>query len=363
MGLFSFSNYNINIDYLRDNIKTTKNMLGDGVKFCAVIKANAYGVGAKTVAKEIEDLVDCFAVANLEEGLELRNNGIAKNIIILGAINFDYINLYSQKFLTPTINSVSEMSKLSSEVKSPLQVEFALNSGMNRFGFDQKSKIKDAIALKNKNNLISIFGVFSHLSTKENDVNFMRQQKNVFDDLLSVFDSEIVVRHLSNTNASLNHKDFNYDMVRVGFGMYGMSEELKLKPVVSITSKIVHLNNVHTGEFIGYDKTFVAPKDMIVAVVPLGYFDGVCRGLSNKGRVIINGEYCPIVGRICMDCFMVDVTYVGCVNVGDQVIIIGEQNAKKITVKEHADLVGTSEYEIFSRFNNSRMNINVYKNL
>lgn len=357
MGLFSFSNYIINKENLISNVKFIKKQLNKNTKFCAVVKANAYGVGQNIVSKIISEYVDCFAVANLEEGVLLRESGETKNIISLGAINFDYLSVYSNKIIAPPVSTNQEMIKLSSEAKSPILVEFGLNTGMNRIGFSSLNEIDEAIAIKNKNSNICLWGAFSHLATKENDVGFMYSQKRKFDSLTKVF-SKNVVLHLSNTSASIYRKDFNYDMVRVGFGLYGANSfSGKLKSVVSIESKVVLIQDVDAGLSVGYDRTFFTNKKSKVAIIPLGYFDGINRRLSNTGFVLINGKYCPIVGRICMDAMMVDVTNLNQVQVGDKVTIIGTDGNKEITISDYAKWAGTSEYEIFSRLNTARMNV------
>ena len=354
MDCFSFTDYIINEKNLLGNIAVIKSKISSGVKLCAVLKANAYGVGSRVVAKLINGQVDCFAVATLGEGIELRSAGFNKAILVLGAVNLNQISMYEKYFLTPTVSTVYEMSKLSSDVKNPLRVEFGLNTGMCRIGFCEKSKIKQALGLKNQNKKISLWGVFSHLATKECDVNFMYEQKHKFDELLTIFKDEKVVRHVSNTNAALNHKDFNYDMVRTGFGLYGMGEnDCGLNPVVSIYSRVVKINKISKGDSVGYDRTFIAGKDMRVAVVPIGYYDGISRMLSNVGCVVINGRRAKILGRICMDMFMVDITDIDCVNLGTKVEILGDN----IMLSDYAKWSGTSEYEALTRFNNSRMNI------
>lgn len=358
MGLFSFSQYIINSKNLINNLNIIRDKLNKGVKLCAVLKADAYGVGVGNVINTLNQYSDCYAVANLEEGIELRNLGVDKEILVLSALNFDYLNLYQSYNLTPPVSSVCEMSKLSSGAKAPIKVEFALNTGMNRIGFVSNNDILKAVALKNQNGFISVFGVFSHLATKENDINFMLKQKHCFDDYLLNFKDQKITRHIANTNATLNHCDFQYDMVRVGFGLYGMDiNSHGLKPVVSVVSKIVLINCIKAGESVGYDRMYIAKNDMRVAVVPLGYYDGINRRLSGNGKVIVNGEYANIIGRICMDNFMIDITHIHSAEVGSEVVIIGCHNGKAITLKEHAQIVDTSEYDILSNLNQKRMQV------
>lgn len=356
MGFFSFSDFIVDVGVLKNNIRRIKDGLTPKTKFCAVIKADAYGIGAKQIAGAINDSIDMFAVANLEEGIELRNSGVNKGIITLGSVNLEYINLYSEKFLTPPVSTVLEMSKLSSEIKQPISVNFALNTGMNRIGFSSKSEIFSALSLKNKNNKINIWGAFSHLATKENDIKFMYRQKRNFDDMITCFAGKKIVRHLSNTNASLYHQDFNYDMVRVGFGLWGMTDDMKLSPVLSIISRVVHINYIGQNQSVGYDRTFISARPTKIAVVPLGYFDGINRRLSGLGRVIINGKSAKIVGRVCMDAFMVDVTEIENVEIGTRVTILGKDGDQIITITEYASIIGTSPYEVLTGFRYKRMN-------
>ena len=357
MGVFSFTDYIIDSERLIENVRTIKRGLVSGVKFCAVVKADAYGVGSEIVSRLLNDCVDCYAVANLEEGMALRKAEIDKRILVLGPMNFDFLNVYFENFLSPTVSTVFEMSKLSRGLKSPLEVEFGLNSGMNRFGFSEKTEIVRAISTLKGNLKIKLFGAFSHLATKENDVAFMMRQRDCFEDLLLPFEGMDIVRHIANSNAALNHKDLQYDMVRVGFGLYGMDASNGLLPVVSIRSRIVLINEVAAGESVGYDRTFVAGKNMKVAVVPVGYFDGFERCLSNRGSVLVCGQRADIVGRVCMDVMMVDVSNVVGASVGSEVVLLGQQGDKELRLGDYARWCGTSEYEVLSRLNRSRMNI------
>ena len=358
MGIFYFNDFIINSSNLKANIEILKTRLKPNVKVCAVVKANGYGVGIDEVVSILKGRVDAFAVANVEEGVRVRKIDKRAQIIVLGCADLEQIKMYEKYFLSPTVNTLLDARKLSSNVKKPLLVEFGLNSGMNRIGFSKKMEILESISVLNKNKKIRISGAYSHLATKQNNLEFIKKQKQKFEKLLTAFNNEEINRHIANSYASWNCPDLNYDMVRVGFFMYGMSDDyIGTHRVVEIKSRVVKLNIVKEGGAVGYDCTFKAKKDSIIAVLPIGYYDGVSRRLSNKGRVIINGEYAPIVGRICMDMMMVDVTNIKNVEVGTSVVIIGSMKEKEITIKEHADIVGTSEYEILSRFNNSRMNI------
>lgn len=355
MNLFSFSEYIIRKDNLINNVKILKNRLNDGVEFYSVVKADGYGVGAETVSKILESLVDGFAVANLEEAISLRLAGISKEILVLGGMNFEYIDEYVHYKIKPSINNFFDLSKLSSKLKRPIKVEFGLNTGMNRFGFAEENEINGAIALLSENKNLELVGAYSHLSTKEDDIDFIYKQKQEFDKFIKLIPKGVKF-HLSNTNAILNHQDLNYDRVRSGFGQYGMDEnKCGLKPVVEIKSRIVSIAKIKKGESVGYDRTYITRKPSIIAVVPLGYYDGINRRVSNFGKVIVNGEYANIVGRVCMDAMMIDVTNIVGASVGSSVTILGIDGNQSITIGDYAKWSDTSSYEALIRFNRSRM--------
>ena len=362
MNPFSYSSYIFNGNNLLRNINFLKSKLNKGVEFCAVVKADAYGVGLEKVAGFIKNDVDLFAVANLEEAIRLRKSGILNKILVLGCSDFNYICEFQKYKITPTVNSNFDLNKLSRMIKTPIEVEFGLNSGMNRFGFSKKTEILRAIALLKNNPKIRLCGVYSHLATKEDDAQFIQVQKNKFNTLCDLINIKGVKKHLSNSNGILHHPEVNYDRVRCGFALYGMDGESdNLLPVVGIESKIVFINEVKRGETIGYDRTFISPRKTRYAVIPLGYYDGINRRVSNKGRVLINGCYAPIIGRVCMDVMMVDITNIKEASVGTKVTIIGTDGNKSVTIKDYAKWSGTSCYETFLRFNRLRMReVNIY---
>lgn len=362
MNPFSFNYYIFNCNNLVRNVNCLKGKLNKGVEFCAVVKADAYGVGLEKVAKCINGVVDLFAVANLEEGIRLRKAGIKNKILVLGCSNFDYISEFQKYKITPTINSIFDLNKLSRAAKSPIMVEFGLNTGMNRFGFNKKSDILAANTILKNNPQIKLCGVYSHLATKEEDRLFIEKQKEMFDSLCGAIECKNLKKHLSNSNGILNHSELNYDRVRSGFALYGMDDDSgELLPVVEILSQIVYVGKVKKGESIGYDRTFVATRLTRYGVVPLGYYDGINRRISNKGKVIINGRICPIIGRVCMDAMMVDLTDASDACIGSKVVVFGGDGNKQIRLKDHARWSGTSCYETFTRINRSRMReLNVY---
>ena len=329
---FSFSSYEIHPNAILNNIKQAKKKLNKNTKIIAMIKADAYSVGAEVVAPIINHSVDAFAVANLEEGIKLRNTGLTKEIFIMAPINIEFLSVYSYYKLTPTIASIKELNKLSNEIKVPLKVQIKVDSG------------------------------FSHLATKEADTKFIFKQQKRFNKFVSVAEGifgDCLLYHLANTNAVFNHNGLNFNAVRMGFGLYGMDDSLSrnLKPFISITSKIVSIKNIRKNTSIGYDRTMIASRNMKIGIVPLGYVDGINRRLSNIGTVLINGQIAKIVGRVSMDSFMIDLTDVEGIKEGQKVTILGKDGSERLTLKTLADYTGCSMYELLVGFSNKRMKI------
>lgn len=350
------SDYIINKNALINNVKKIRSVVGDGVKICAVVKADAYGVGAKDVAPIFNPYINCFAVANVMEGMRIRELKIDAPICVLGAWDESQIKSICFHKLTPSVGSISDAIKLSRGVKSGVNVQFSLNSGMNRFGFSKTSEILKAKDIILRNSKINIWGVYSHLATKENDVDFIYRQVKIFESFLACFSGD-VVRNIANTSATFCHADLHYQMVRCGYALYGMSKnDWGLLPAVEIKSRVASIQSVNSGESIGYDRTYKTTRQQKIGIVPLGYYDGVSRGLSNCGHVLINGKVAPIVGRVCMDSFMVDISNIENVSVGSVVTILGKDGYRNLSVDDYASLLYTSPYEILTGFRRDRLN-------
>lgn len=359
---FSYSRYILHPEAILHNIKLARKCLKPNTKIIAMVKANAYSVGVEMVAPIIKNSVDAFAVANLEEGIKLRNLGILNEIFVMAPINLEFLSVYSYYDLTPTITSFSELNKLSSETKMPIKVQIKVDSGLTRFGISKISEFRRALAKIKTNKKITLLGVFSHLATKQENQKFIYQQKRRFEKFVNeakLIYGENLYYHLANSNAVFNHSGLGFNAVRIGFGLFGMDKNLhkKLRPFISIKSKIVSIKNINPNTSVGYDRTFVANKKMKIGIVPLGYADGVDRRLSNFGYVIIGGSRAPIVGRVSMDSFMVDVSGIKNVTEGIDVTIIGKDKFESITLQEVASLCNASPYEILVKFSNKRMKI------
>ena len=321
-----------------------------------VIKADAYGHGALTFANLLKDDADYFAVATVDEALELRNNGITNPVLVLGhtfreeqadAIKNDII------LTVPSYEDAVNISEIAQSVRKEAKVHIAVDTGMSRIGFkpDEESLgiIEKITSLKN----LTIDGVFTHFATAdEADKSFTKVQAERFFNFVKDLDAEYAC-HCGNSAAIMQHISASFDMMRPGIILYGLypSDEvdksvLDLKPVMELVSHVAFVKNIEKGDAVSYGRTFVAHKEMRIATIPVGYADGYPRLLSNKGRVIMNGKYAPILGRVCMDQFMVDVTDIEDVQVGTKVTLIGSDGECSVTADEIASLAGTINYEV-----------------
>ncbi|MBQ7115696.1 MAG: alanine racemase [Clostridia bacterium] len=355
----------INLDALECNFDAVRNALPENIKILAVVKANAYGHGAIGVAKFLEDKADYLAVAATDEALELRKNGINCPILVLGHIPYgDYDNIV--KFnITTTISDFYEAELLSEAAKkasviAPLHI--AVDTGMNRIGFAcNDASIEEIKKIKELPN-ITIEGVFSHLAAADmSDKAYTLKQVEKFDGFikaLSEIGIEAPIKHLYNS-AGIADLEKKYDMVRQGIILYGLkpSDEVEFKnintpkPVMSMKTRVVQVKTLPVGESISYGCTYTTEKETVVATLCAGYADGVTRVLSNNGEVLIRGKRARILGRVCMDQFMADVTDIPDVQAGDTATIFGTDGDETISVDEIAKKAKTINYEIICNIN------------
>ena len=341
----------INKNNLINNVKIIKEKIGNK-KLCAVVKANAYGVGAENVVPIIKDLVDYYAVASLKEGVQVRELDKSKPILVLGYTPLSVIKLaikYDLMLSIPNKQYVLDLISASKVVNlSKLKFHLQVNTGLNRFGVRLK-EVKVIKKLCEQNNL-QVVGIYTHFATKSRDLDFIDYQASNFEKVKKIWGDAIY--HCSNSYASLN-KNIDFEqMVRVGFSLYGMDENnFGLKPVLSIKAKVVNVLTMDKGETLGYDRTFFADRKTKVAVISIGYADGFSRRLSNNFKVYINGKSVPIIGRVCMDVCFANVTGLK-VSVLDNVEILGEN----VNLNYYANALNTSDYEVLLGFNHARAN-------
>ena len=359
----------INRNHLENNIKEIKKIISDKTKIMAVVKANAYGHGIIPISKELNKLgIEDFAVATLEEGIILRQNHIKGNILILGYTRFDDIPYVIKYDLIQTIVDY-EYAKRLEELKldRKIKVHIKINTGMNRIGESYKhiDKLLEIYKMKS----LDILGTFTHLSVSDShkveDIEFTKNQIKSFDDCVQILkenNCNVGILHVQASYGVLNYPELTYDYVRIGIMMYGNLSSRKdvtklkpdIKPVLSLKARITSIKEINKDEAVGYGRGFIATNNIKIASVAVGYADGYPRNLSNHAKVIINGQIVPVIGRICMDQLMIDISTLMNVKVGDVVTLIGEDN--EILAESIADQTGTISNEILSRLGN-RLNI------
>ncbi|MDO5408859.1 MAG: alanine racemase [Lachnospiraceae bacterium] len=350
----------VDLDAIADNIRAAKARILPDVKMMAVIKADAYGHGALEVGKYLQDEVDYFAVAEVEEGVALREAGLTLPIMILGyTMKAQYPELikYDIEQTVYRIEDACLLGKIAVSMGKKAIIHIAVDTGMGRIGFVPNEESADCVKEISKIPGIVIKGIFTHFSTAdEADKTYTRQQMEQYDRfvrLLAERGVEIPVKHVCNSAGIMEFEDHRYDMVRSGIITYGLypSEEVKkenlsLKPALEWKAHVAHVKTAGPGLGISYGKTFVTTADQTkIATINIGYADGYPRALSNKGRVLIHGKSAPVIGRVCMDQFMVDITGIEDVQVEDEVTLIGRDGEEFISVEEAAETAGTFNYE------------------
>lgn len=348
----------IDLNKLEHNFNCVRNKLPDDVKILGVIKANAYGHGAVEIGKFLDDKCDFFGVACIEEAVELKNAGIKTSILILGRVfPFDIETAVKYDVRIPIFSYEDAVALSNEAVKQGKNVpfHFCIDTGMSRIGFQVSEESADIC--KSITELPNIFaeGLFSHFATAdEKDLSKAVEQRNKykkFCKMLSDRGIEIPIKHLNNSAGIMNFDEY-FDMCRMGIITYGLypSDEvdkgiLDLEPIMSWHAKISHVKDLEPNREISYGGIFKTDKVTKVATVPVGYADGFPRCLSNKGKVIINGKYAKILGRVCMDQFMVDVSDIEC-NVNDEVVLFGTQKDACIYLEELSNSAYSFNYEL-----------------
>lgn len=311
------------------------------MKLCAMVKADAYSHGLESISKLIYDKVDYFGVAKVEEAIKIRENGIDTPILCVGSFGEDVLLSASKYSIDLTVYNVDSLNIL---IKSglPFKVHLKIDTGMSRLGFKDKAEMQKIVEMINQYSQIKLVGIFSHFIASENDKLRTSVQFKAFKSFTELFDKSII-KHISNSHAFKNKK-YQLDMVRVGISLYGYGNIKGLKPVLSIQSRVVDIRTLKANQSVGYNAIFVAKDDCRIATISFGYADGMDMRLSGESVIIRNKKY-KIVGKICMDMFMVLVD--NRVKVGDCVLIFG--NAKKLCEK-----AGISLYEFLSGIKKNR---------
>lgn len=355
----------INKEFIEDNIKSIYNFINKRkkVKICAIIKSNAYGHGLLILGKILDKIsyVEMLGVTSIEEAIMLREKGIIKPILLLGSIypfeNFKHLLTYR---ITPTVASVlvlKELNKFALKHDKKINFHLKIDTGMGRIGILAENIDKFIIQYQNCKNVICE-GIYTHLSSVPDDKEYtlyqLRLFKEVYEKLLQVGLTPKYV-HAANSAATLLYPESYFNMVRPGLVIYGLlpfddtDKFIKLKKVLTLKSKIVFLKTLPKGRYVSYSKTYCTKRKTKIATIPVGYADGILRKLSNRGKVLINGKFCDIIGRVTMDMIMVDVTHLKNIKIGDEVVLIGSQKGKTISVENIANWAETINYEVVTR--------------
>lgn len=349
----------ISLDRLTDNYRIVKKAVGSA-EIMAAIKADAYGHGAIEVARALEsEGIYMFGVAGIEEGIELREAGIKSKILVLSPILYSQIDATLEYDIIPTVSELGFFEILDKRLKDlgrPYLVHIEIDTGMTRTGFslDQAKEVIQTIASSPR---VKIDGIFSHFPLADADGLFTKRQierfKEIIDDLRPTT-VNIGSVHLANSSGIFKWPDSHHNLVRPGIALYGLRSSPSItysgdfKPVMALKSRVVNVRVVDAQTPVSYGHTFATGRRSKIATVSVGYGDGYPRLLSNKGDVLIHGQRAPIVGTVCMDLIMVDITDMPEVRVGDIVTLFGQDGAREIPVEECATKANTIVYEITS---------------
>lgn len=350
----------IDLDAVDFNIKSIIKRVGGRAKIIGTVKADAYGHGAVEVSKVLEENgIDMFSVAMIDEGINLRNNGIKAPILVLGLTPPEYVKEAVEYDLIQTVsdyNTAEAISKAAKELSKKAVIHIKIDTGMGRIGFRPEKESFDEIENISKLENIEINGIFTHFCTSdEKDKTFTYVQKEKFVYAVKELEKRginIPLKHASASAGLMDFDDLFFNAVRPGIILYGyypsddvMKDRLPIKPVMSLKSNVMYIKDIENGDTIGYGRTYMANEKRTIATIPAGYADGYNRLLSNKGCVLVNGKRAQLKGRICMDQCMADITGINAKQ-WDEVVLMGKQGNEEITADEIANEIGTISYEV-----------------
>lgn len=353
----------VDLDNLIHNYREIKSKLKDGTDMMPVVKADAYGHGAEMIVRTLKaEGAKWFGVAHLSEALNIRKYHKDVEILIMGYTPDFLAEKAIENNITMNVylkDQAEHFNNLAGKMDKTAKIHIKIETGMNRLGFmptlENIDKIVDIYNMEN----IEVTGIFSHFAVSDENRLYTNDQARKFKfvlDELQKRDIDIRIKHIMNSAAIMNFYDYGYDMVRAGVIIYGVypfpdadRKYLKLRSLLSLKSTVSHIKEIHKGQSLSYGLIYEADKTTKVVTVPLGYADGFSRKLSNIGRCMINGEFAPIIGRICMDQLMVDATGIA-VEMGDEVVFIGKSGDKEITLEEVAETAGEIPASVLCMF-------------
>lgn len=348
----------IDLGAIKHNIQIERKHMEKDQALFAVVKADAYSHGLIPVAVAAQEAgVDGYCVALIDEGVALREAGITKPILILGVTPAEqaaYMAKYNLSTAVGDLDFLKEAQVKLAQKHAQLKVHLALDTGMGRIGFRNQTDLKAALDfLKEYPEQFDFEGIFTHFSTADSaDSTYFERQLHKFHDLMTVVEQQPKYVHVANSAASIWHRQCGGNLVRLGIGMYGLNPsgkevalpaDMQIKPAFALESELVAVKKVHPGDSISYGITYTAEKDEWIGTVPMGYADGWLRRMQGS-TVLVDGQECEIVGRICMDQFMIRLPHE--MPIGKRVTLIGENHGKIKTAQDAADYAGTIHYEI-----------------
>ncbi|MBQ9504242.1 MAG: alanine racemase [Lachnospiraceae bacterium] len=357
----------VNLDNILFNLRSMKEAINTSTRIMAVIKSDGYGHGAVEIARAIENepYLFGFATATVEEAMELRDAGIGKPVLILGYTFPDTYEYIVEKDIRPAVFKADQARGLSDEAmrqKKEVHFHIAVDTGMNRIGVKPVEESLNFISGVSWLPYVDMEGIFTHFArADERDRQPTIEQIERFNYFIALCRQEGVnfrFRHCSNSAGIIDHREANMDMVRAGITLYGLMpsnevshDKVPLKSALELKSHIVYIKYIAPSEAVSYGGTYVARSERRVATIPVGYGDGYPRSLSNKGWVLIRGHRAPILGRVCMDQFMVDITDIPDVAEYDEVTLIGADGKQNISCEDLGDLSGRFNYELVCDIN------------
>ncbi|WP_352401042.1 alanine racemase [Anaerotignum sp.] len=357
----------IDMDALAYNINSIKSKLAEGEKVMGIVKADAYGHGDGFVSRALQEAgFHWFGVSNIEEGMSLRNEGIDKPILILGYTPVETAKLMDEYKLTQALVGMDYAKALQAEAKKAgvvIDAHVKLDTGMTRVGFQSdeenfQESFKELIEVSKMPN-IHITGIFTHHAVADayqgDNPNFTEMQFARFNKMVNALKDagvDVGICHCANSATTIAYPEKHLGMCRSGIITYGMlpsgecSGMIDIKPLMTLKTTIGLIKHVKAGSQLSYGRTYTAETDRVIATIPIGYADGYSRALSNKARMLVNGHYAPVVGRVCMDQIMLDVTGIPDVKMGDEVVVFGRQKDQILPIEELAEILGTINYEL-----------------
>lgn len=357
----------VSLSAIEYNYMQVKKLVGKDVMLMVVVKANAYGHGTVEISHVLENMgVDYLGVATTDEAVRLRDHGIKTPILILGSILPEEVKVAKDRDITITLcnyeilNEIKKLARREEQNGLKIKVHIKIDTGMGRIGIWHENAL-DFVKEAANEKCINLEGIYTHFSSAGRDEFFTNYQIESFERLLISIEKnwiKIPLRHAANSIATVDFKRAHLNLARPGLIIYGMYPKhtfpklIKLKPAMSLKTKIVFVKDIPPGRSISYGRTFISQRHTKIATLPIGYADGYNRGVSNKAQALVRGQFASVVGKVTMDQTMIDVGHIKGVKIGDEVVLIGKQGRHEIQVEKLARLAGTIAYDFICGISN-----------